>query len=387
MVNEERLRSLFERLVRIDSLSTREGTLSREIRGILEPMGAGIFFDDSGGHTGSDTGNLIAKFSGNHSAAPLFLNAHMDTVAPGEGIQPVFADGVFKSDGTTILGADDKSAIAIIIEAMQVVLENNLPHGPVEVVLTTCEEIGLLGAKYLDYELLDARYGYALDTFDTESVITRAPAANHFEFTVHGKSAHAGAEPEKGINAIHVSACAIAGIPLGRIDDETTSNIGFIECTGATNIVPETVHLKGEARSHDEPKLEDVTRQIVDAFTNAVQNWPGRDEASGLPKLTAGVENQFPRTFIPEDHPVVQLAKKAAKNQGRRLVSKKTGGGSDANIFFSKDIVTAVIGTGMRDAHTVRESIRLADMTKTVRLLVEIMRLQAAGEEGSNKVS
>ncbi len=381
MINEARLKTLFDRLVRIDSLSRREGEISREIRTILEGMGADIYIDDSGRHTGSDTGNLIAKFKGSREAPALFLNAHMDTVEPGEGITPEFKDGVFKSDGTTILGADDKSAIAIIIEAMTVILENNLPHGPIEVVLTTCEEMGLLGARYLDYTLLDARYGYALDTFDTEAIITMAPAANHFEFTVHGKSAHAGAEPEKGINAILVAARAMAGLALGRIDAETTCNIGFIESAGATNIVPDTVHIKGEARSHDASKLARVTREVVAAFERAVEDAPEKDAAGDLPKLTKVVEKQFPNTFIPEDHPVVVIAKKAAKNLGRELVSKKTGGGSDANIFFSKNIVAGVIGTGMRDVHTVRENISLADMARTVSLLVEIIRVHAGQKE------
>lgn len=381
MINEARLKTLFDRLVRIDSLSRREGEISREIRTILEGMGADIYIDDSGRHTGSDTGNLIAKFRGSREAPALFLNAHMDTVEPGEGVTPEFKDGIFKSDGTTILGADDKSAIAIIIEAMTVILENNLPHGPIEVVLTTCEEMGLLGARYLDYTLLDARYGYALDTFDTESIITMAPAANHFELTVHGKSAHAGAEPEKGINAILVAARAMAGLSLGRIDAETTCNIGYIESDGATNIVPDTVHIQGEARSHDASKLEQVTREIVAAFERAVEDAPERDAAGDLPKLTTVVEKQFPNTFIPEDHPVVVIAKKAAKNLGRELVSQKTGGGSDANIFFSKNIVAGVIGTGMRDVHTVRENIRLADMARTVSLLVEMIRVHAGQKE------
>jgi tripeptide aminopeptidase len=381
MINENRLKDLFARLVRIDSVSGKEGAISREIRKLLESMGADILIDDSGRHTGSETGNLIARFKGNRSAPPLFFNAHMDTVEPGKGVNPIFEAGVFRSDGTTILGADDKSAIAIIIEAMKVILDNNLPHGPIEVVLTTCEEIGLLGARYLDYSLLNARYGYALDTFDTDSIITKAPAANHFQFTVYGKSAHAGAEPEKGINAIRVAATAISGLTLGRIDSETTCNIGFIECSGATNIVPEKVHIKGEARSHSASKLAEVTREIVASFENAVANSPEKIEEEGLPKLTVEVESQFPNTFIPEDHRVVTIAKKAAENQGRTLVSKKTGGGSDANIFFSKNIVTGVIGTGMRDAHTVRENIRLADMVKTASLLIEIISVHAGEEE------
>ena len=381
MVNKQRLGETFKSLVSIDSISKQEGRISQEIRKMLEPLGPDIFIDDAGRSAGSDTGNLIVKFPGGVDAAPLLINAHMDTVEPGKGVKPELADGVFKSDGSTILGADDKSAVAIIIEAMQVIAENKIQCGPLELVFTICEEIGLLGAKHLDYRLISAKYGYALDTSDIETIITRAPAANRFSILVHGKSAHAGADPEKGINAIAVASRAIAGLDLGRIDHETTTNIGAIECDGATNIVPERVRIKGEVRSHNPDKLERITREIIDAFENAAAAFPHRDDAAGLPAVSVDLENEFPRTHIPDDHPVVRHARAAAAAQGRQLKSKKTGGGSDANIFFEKGIVTGVIGTGMQEIHTVREWVRLDDMAKTVELLVEIVRRHAAGEQ------
>jgi len=377
MINRDRLGETFRKLAGIDSVSREEGAISIEIRKILESLGADIYIDDSGRRTGSNTGNLIAKFEGNSRAPALLLNAHMDTVEPGKGVKPEFVDGVFKSDGTTVLGADDKSAIAIIIESLRVIRENDLPHGPLEIVFTTCEEIGLLGAKHLDFGLLEAGFGFALDTADTETIITMAPASNRFDLTVHGKSAHAGADPEKGINAIALASQAIAKLELGRIDSETTANIGFIKCTGATNIVPDQVQVKGEVRSHDGEKLEQVTGRIIEAFERVVETSPQRDDAAGLPRVSFHVENEFPKTFIPETHPVVRLAKSAAENLGRQIVSKRTGGGSDANIFYSKGIITGVIGTGMRDIHTVREWIRLDDMVETARLLIEIVRLHA----------
>ena len=377
MVNRDRLGETFKFLVEIDSISKEEDTISSEIRKILEPLGAETVVDSAGDKIGGNSGNLIAKFKGNKQAPPLLLNAHMDTVEPGKGITAVLEEGVFTSDGTTILGADDKSAIAILIETLKIIQENDLPYGPIELVLTVCEEIGLLGAKHLDLSLINAEYGYALDATDTEGIVTRAPSANRLEFKIHGKDAHAGAAPEKGINAISLASKAVAKLELGRIDHETTCNIGIIEGGRAINIVPNLVTVKGEARSHDEEKLSKVTNEMVSSFKEVVENHKEASSDDGLPRLEVHVENDFSRTFIPDEHPVVSLACKAAENLGRKMVSKTTGGGADANILFGKGIVTGVLGTGMRDMHTVRESVRLDDMVKTVELLLEIIRLHA----------
>ncbi|MDP2863103.1 MAG: M20/M25/M40 family metallo-hydrolase [Desulfobacterales bacterium] len=374
MINRERLMDTFRFLVGIDSVSRQEGDIAEELKKILESMGAETVFDGAGKMTGSNTGNLIAKFKGNINVPPLLLNAHMDTVEPGRGVVPVLRDGVFTSDGTTILGADDKSAIAVLIEVMTILKEKNMPFGPIEMVLTICEEIGLMGAKHLDMSLITAKYGYALDATDTEGIITHAPSANKIEFRVHGRDAHAGAAPEKGINAIWLASKAIAGLQLGRIDGETTCNIGIINGGIATNIVPNLVCVKGEVRSHDDEKLKRVTSDIISSFENAVKNY-GNNSSDGLPKVDIIIEDDFSRTDIPEDHPVVALAQRAASNLGRKMITKTTGGGADANIFYEKGIITGVIGTGMRDMHTVRESVSVDDMVKSGELLLEIIRL------------
>jgi tripeptide aminopeptidase len=377
MVNRDRLGETFKFLVEIDSISKEEATISSEIKKILESLGAETVVDSAGDKIGGNSGNLIAKFKGNKQAPPLLLNAHMDTVEPGKGITAVLEEGIFTSDGTTILGADDKSAIAIILETIKIIQENDLPYGPIEIVLTVCEEIGLLGAKHLDLSLIESEYGYALDATDTEGIVTRAPSANRLEFKIHGKDAHAGAAPEKGINAILLASKAIAKLEIGRIDHETTCNIGMIEGGMAINIVPNLVTVKGEARSHDEEKLSKITNEIVSSFKEVVENYKEASSDDGLPRLEVYVENDFSRTYIPDEHPVVSLARKAAENLGRKMVAKTTGGGADANILFGKGIVTGVLGTGMRDMHTVRESVRLDDMVKTVELLLEIIRVHA----------
>lgn len=377
MINKERLAETFRFLVEIDSVSKEEGEICLKIQKIIESMGAETFVDHAAAKTGSDTGNLIARIPGNTYAPPLLLNAHMDTVEPGRGIHPVFSNGLFTSDGSTILGADCKSSIAIILEVLRVLQEHHLPHGPLEIVFTVCEEIGLLGAKNLDFSLLSSTFGYVLDATDINGLVTRAPSSNRLEFIVHGKDAHAGASPEKGINAIYIASKAIAGLQLGRIDPETTCNIGVIEGGRAANIVPNRVMVKGEVRSHDHEKLAVKTDEIVTAFQKAVDMIKPDNSTNGLPRLEYSVELDFAATCIMETDPVVTLAKKAASNLGRTLKTKMTGGGADANVFFSRGIMTGVLGTGMSDMHSLRESVLLDDMVKSAELVLEIIQLHS----------
>ena len=375
MVNAERLGERFIMLAQTDSVSRQEAVVAEKLEKILTDMGAQVVFDNAGERVGGDCGNLVAKFKGTVDADPLFLSGHMDTVEPGRGIKVVFKDGVFTSDGTTILGADDKSALAIILEVMDVIRENRLPHPPIEVVFTICEEIGLMGAKNLDYSLMDSKIGYILDSTDTDGVVTRAPASTRFTINIHGRAAHAGAEPELGINAISVAARAIDALTLGRIDGETTCNIGKIQGGKATNIIPELVSVHGEARSHDAQKLKTITDTMIKAFYDAAGAF--RKQGESLPRIEVVLDQDYPATCIPEDHEVVQLAQKAARNLGKPMVTKTIGGGADANIFFSKGIVAGVLGTGMTDVHTVKENIKLADMVSTAEILLEIIAIKA----------
>ncbi|MCK5686008.1 M20/M25/M40 family metallo-hydrolase, partial [bacterium] len=366
MINSQRMAQKFKNLVEIDSLSRQELNVAKEIEKILIDMGADVVYDNAKDKVAGNCSNLVAKFKGTIKTDPIFLCGHMDTVGPGNNIKVQFNDGIFTSDGTTILGADDKSAIAIIFEIMDVIFENKLDYPPIEIIFTVCEEIGLLGAKYFDYSLMDSKFGYILDSTDIEGIITKAPAANKINLKVYGKAAHAGGHPEKGINAISVASKAIAKLQLGRIDELTTCNLGVINGGIATNIVPDFVEIDGEARSHDIEKLKTVTDNIVNTFYNVAQNI--RDDfkdKSDLPRIEAVIENDFPNTNIPDDHKAIVLAKKAAKNIGITLESATTGGGADANVFFNKGIVAGVLGTGMTNVHTVNESIDIKDMENT----------------------
>lgn len=379
-INSNRLADTFMQLVRIDSVSREEANLCAWLERRLGELGCDCVVDGAAGRVGGNTGNLIARFPGEKAMPPLLLSGHMDTVEPGRRVTPRLENGVFTSGGDTILGADDKSAIAIILEVLQSIRERQLSCAPLEVVFTVCEEIGLLGAKHLAYDELTARMGYVLDTRNPEAIITRAPAANRIVLQVHGKAAHAGASPEKGIDAIFLACKAIAGLQWGRIDEETTCNIGIIEGGLATNIVPETLRVKGEARSHDEGKLDEVTERIVSSFRRVLTEYGGPD-AGGLPRLDVVVERDFERFCIDEQHPVVTMARRAAASTGMRMACAASGGGSDASVFTANGIVTGVLGTGMEGVHTTRESIRLDDMARSARLLLEMIRLYSE-EEG-----
>ncbi|MBL6994674.1 M20/M25/M40 family metallo-hydrolase [Desulfobacula sp.] len=377
MINSQRLGKRFKDLVEIDSLSRQEKDVAMELEKILTKMCATVCYDTAKEQVGGNCSNLVAKFKGNIDAEPVFLCGHMDTVGPGKGIKVQFEDGIFRSDGTTILGADDKSALAIILEVMDVILENKIDCPPVEIIFTICEEIGLLGAKHFDYSLMDSKFGYILDSTDTEGIVTKAPGANKITIKIFGKAAHSGAEPEKGISAILVASKAISGLKLGRIDEETTCNLGTIKGGVATNIIPDFVEIHGEARSHDIEKLKAVTDNIVSAFYTAAKKF---NNGSDLPRIEAIVENDFTPTNILEDHMAIKLARKAAKNLGITLESKTTGGGADANVFFGKGIVAGVLGTGMTDVHTLNESVDIKDMEAAARLVLEILKVHAAGE-------
>ena len=372
MINTDRLTQRFIRFAETDSPSRHEKAMATLLEKELKALGADVSFDDAHTTSKSETGNLFARIPGTVDAAPILLSGHMDTVVPGKGIKVLFKDGVFRSTGETVLGGDDKSAMAIILEVLETLTEKDLPRPPIELVFTVCEEIGLLGAKHFDASKLSAKMGYILDSKDTEAVVTNAPFAVNYTIKVHGIAAHAGMAPENGVSAIAVASDAITRFSCGRIDSETTCNLGEIKGGAATNIVPDLVEITGEARSHSKAKLEAVLDSIKDAFQDAMVHAGGGD-AENLPYYEMAVEEDFPGTSVPHDHPVVILAQEAGKELGRTIVTQSIGGGSDANVFFGKGIVAGVLGTGMTDVHTLKESITLADMTACAELLCTIL--------------
>lgn len=380
MINQERIKELLIELIKIDSLSRKEYDVAMRLKREMEDLGAAVAIDDAGQRVGGNVGNLIASFTGTApSARPLLLSAHMDTVVPGEGIVPILEGDILRTDGRTVLGGDDKSGVAIICEAMRILQEQNLPHGDIDVVFTICEESGLVGAKCLDTGRLRARTGLVLDSDSVGFLFTRGPGANRLEFRVHGLEAHAGVCPERGISAIQVAAEGIAQMKLGRIDHETTANIGVIEGGMAVNIVPNSVLLKGEARSHHPEKLEQQTRHMLGCLeAAAARHTLELDGKKFQARVEARIERDYERMNVPENAPIVQLVYAAGKNLNVNVKSQATGGGCDANVFNQKGLEVANLGTGMRDIHTVKESLDLKDLYLCAEIIVEILRLNAA---------
>jgi tripeptide aminopeptidase len=377
MIDAARLADEFARLAAIPSPPRREGAMARYLADRFRQLGATVVFDGAAVPIEGETGNLIARFPGRGDRRePLMLSVHMDTVEPCLGVRPVLRDGVFYSAGETVLGADDKAGIAEIIAALETVGVQDWPHPPLEVVVTVCEEIGLVGAKHLDYSLLTAKRGLALDTSGVDQVINRAPCANKLRFELVGRESHAGIAPELGLSAITLAGRAIAAMRLGRIDEETTANLGTIAGGQATNIVPRRVVIEGEARSHDPDKLAAQTRHMVECFETAARGLAQEIEGRRVTaEAHAEVLSDYPQMHIPVDAPVIRLLQLAAANLGRTLAIRAEGGGSDANIFNGHGIQTVIVATGMRNVHTVEESVSVADMVRTAELLVEVVRL------------
>lgn len=367
MIKTDRLLNEFLELVRIDSVSGQERKLCDHLKGRLAMLGLSVREDKAGGSMPETTGNIIAHLPGSVPGPRLLFCAHMDTVEPGRGIKPVVGgDGVIASEGETILGADDKSGIAAIIEALRLVQERKIPHGGITVVFTICEETGLIGAKGIE-PALSADYGFVLDAAGRPGeIVVRAPSQDKITATVYGKAAHAGVNPEAGINAIYVAAKAIAGMKLGRIDPETTANIGVISGGKAVNIVPDSVYLEGEVRSLKEEKRKDYTARICRIIEETAKE-AGTHADVHTELLYEGFD-------LSEDQPVVRIAAEAARLCGLNPSLTQSGGGSDANILNARGIPTVNLATGMENVHTTRETIKIADIEKTAQMVLQIVR-------------
>ncbi len=373
-VNRERVAEAFIQLCEIESPSRRERRVADYLTGLFTELGAeSIVEDHSAEQTGADCGNLTVRFSGTATKEPLFFACHMDTVEPGCGVKVLRKGDLFTSVGNTILGGDDKSGIAALIELMRLLHENDVDYGPIEIVLTTCEEIGLLGAKNFDHTRLQAKQGYALDSTGIDRVIVGAPAANRLKIEVHGIAAHAGLNPEQGVSALCLAARAIADLRLGRLDEQSTANFGLIHGGVATNIIPDLITIEGEVRSHSPDKLKAYTSEIESTFRKVVMGWSAKVGATGQPSMDINVEMEYPVMHIAVDEPVLTRVQQAGHLLEREITFEVAGGGSDANIFNSYGLKTAIIATGMDKVHTTDECLDLKDLTRLTELLLAIV--------------
>ena len=372
MINENRLVSGFMDLVQVDSESGYEGQMVETLKHKLTGLGIEVIIDDAVKKTGTETGNLIARINGNVNGPTLMFCAHMDTITPGRGIKPVLENGIIRSAGETVLGADDKAGIAAIIEAVTILQEEKLPHGNLELVFTICEETGLSGAKNLDFSLLSADMGFVLDCDGPPgTIINRGPSQDKIKAEVLGKAAHAGINPEHGINAIQVASRAVVKMQLGRIDEETTANIGLISGGVAINVVPDRVTLHGETRSLQDEKRVRQTRLMCDTLKEVAQE-------SGA-RLLLDVTTIYPAMHVSEDSVVVKLAMRSAEQTGLTPIIRGTGGGSDTHVFNDHGIPSVNLGIAMQKVHTTDEYIRVEDLTAVASYVLAIIQ-EAAGE-------
>ncbi len=354
-VDRDRLVNTFFDLVRVDSPSGQEKAIGERLIGLLHETGCEVRQDA--------VGNIVGHFPG--VGEMILLSTHMDTVGSDVGIKPVERDGVIYSDGTTILGADDKSGIAIVLETLRVLHEHpDAPHAPIEVVITVSEEVGLRGSRQMDLSQLQARWGVVLDTTGPIGTFTcAAPWSRYFTCSITGKRAHAGVEPEKGVSAIHVAAEAIAAMPLGRIDDETVANIGTIEGGVARNVVADQAVIQAMARSRSHDKLEKQSKAMVEALATAAR----RHGAT----VTIDVEDVYSGYVMrPEARPYREVVRAAelAPNP------KKSGGGTDANVFNHAGIECVPVSTGMAAEHTNEEHIAIKDLVGATRLVLTLVQ-------------
>ncbi len=367
---KDRIVQEFMELVQVDSETKHEQEISRVLKEKFNALGLEVVEDDSRERTGHGSGNLIVtwKAEGVEQAPKIFFTCHMDTVTPGKGIKPQLGeDGWIRSDGSTILGSDDKAGIAALFEAIRVVREQNIPHGQIQFVITAGEESGLMGARAMKPEVLDSDFGYALDSNgEVGSICIAAPTQARIEMRITGKSAHAGVNPEDGISAIQVASKAISKMKLGRIDKETTANIGSFEGVGATNVVCDFVLIRAEARSIVQEKVNHQIQHMREALETTTREFGAQGEFRS--------EVIYPAFSFTEHDEVVQVAQRAIQGLGLATSTFHSGGGSDANVFNGLGIPTVNLAVGYQNIHTTEEKIKADDLVKVAEVVVALIQ-------------
>ncbi|GGF08561.1 hypothetical protein GCM10010954_03790 [Halobacillus andaensis] len=366
-INKQRLLDEFLELVQVDSETKEEAEIAEVLKDKFTQLGLEVIEDDAKEKTGHGAGNLICNLQGsNQSADTIYFTSHMDTVVPGNNIKPSVENGYVITDGTTILGADDKAGIAAILEAVRSLKEQNIDHGDLQFIITVGEESGLVGAKALEARHLKAKYGYAIDSDgQVGNIIVAAPTQAKILAKVKGKTAHAGVAPEKGVSAITLASKAVAKMPLGRIDEETTANIGRFEGGKQTNIVCDYVEILAEARSLVPEKMEKQVEKMKQAFTETAEEMGGEVELD--------VEVMYPGFKHAEGDQVVEVARAAAAKIGRESELLTSGGGSDANIIAGFGIPTVNLAVGYEEIHTTNERIPVAELEKVAEFITSII--------------
>jgi tripeptide aminopeptidase len=362
---------LFLELAAVPSPSGEERVVADRVARYLRDCGLDTDEDEAGAQIGSTAGNVFTRLEPNAPGERVFLCAHFDTVPPTDAIEPVVDDGVVRNARPTILGSDNKAAIAVMLEATRRVLAENRRHAGLELVFTPKEEVGLLGAYAFDHTRLAARTGYVYDQAAAiGEVILGAPSAQQLDITFHGRAAHAGMYPEEGRSAIAAASRAISEMRLGRIDEETTANVGRIHGGTAANIVPEWCTVVAEARSHDDRKLADLVQEMQDAVTFAA----GVAECEVETKMTRSYRAyRFRRGDL-----AIRLAGEALERCGFEPSYGLSGGAADANVFNERGLQCVNLANGMAEIHTPDEHIAVADLEAMVEVTLALLDAAAA---------
>jgi tripeptide aminopeptidase len=358
---------LFTELAAISSPPGEERPVADVVARYLRDLGLTVDEDDAGAAVGSNAGNLYCRVeaNGNGGGTPIFLCAHLDTVPPEGPLEPVIEDGIVRNAGGTILGADNKSAVAAMLEGTRRVLAENRPHSGIELLFTPKEEVGLLGAAAFDQRRLLARVGYVYDqAAPIGDVILGAPYSQALEVRFHGRAAHSGMYPEEGRSAVVAAARAISDLRLGRVDEETTANVGLIEGGSAGNIIPEWCTLTAEARSHDERKLGELVQEMVDAFAFAA----GLEDC----EVETKVSKSYKGYRFKRDDEVVRIAHAALERSGYAPSYGLSGGAADANVFNERGLACLNLANGMQDIHTPDERITVDDLEGMVEVTLAL---------------
>jgi tripeptide aminopeptidase len=363
------LLDLFVELCALPSPSGRERAVADRVGAYLTGLGLAWAEDDAATRLGGDAGNLYCRLPATNGGGgtPLFLCAHTDTVPPEGPIEPVVGeDGIVRNAAGTILGSDNKAALAVMLDAVRRVLEEGRPHAGIELVFTAQEEVSLRGAEAFDHTRLHARTGFVYDQGGPiGEIVLGSPHGRLLDFRFHGEAAHAGMYPEDGRSAIAAAARAIADFRLGRIDEETSANVGRIEGGTARNVVPERCSFSAEVRSHDERKAIELVREMLETAAFAA--------TLGECELETEVRSSFPGYRFRESDPPVQLAAEALRRAGFEPSYVLSGGGADANVFNARGLACVNLANGMLDIHTPDERIAVADLEAMVEVTLALV--------------
>jgi tripeptide aminopeptidase len=358
----------FKRYVQVNSESGDEKEFASILIEELKVLGLKVEQDKLTEAHHSNTSNIVATLEGDGDDS-IFLCAHMDTVKPGLNIEPYEKEGNIYSKGDTILGADDKAGIAVIMSTLEKIIDEKIPHRCTEVVFTVHEEGSLYGSKALDYSLIQSKKGVVLDSSgEVGGIVIKAPSKEKISAEVIGKSSHAGIAPEKGINAIAVASEAISKMKLSNVDRETTANIGAMNGGGATNIVPDNVNVTGEVRSF---KDENRDKQI-DHMKECIDDSINKHKADG--KVTT--ELLYRGYEIAEEDFFVQEIIKAGENAEIKMFTRDSKGGSDANVFNNHGIKTVNLVIGTQNAHTMDEYITIDSLMNCAKVIYNLVSIK-----------